>query len=40
MVPSPVSMPKLVEVVQWHKYRTADPARAWLLELLKASIGD
>jgi len=32
---APFSMPKLVEVIQWHRYRDADPGRIWLHTLLQ-----
>lgn len=35
IVPTPVPMPRLVEVVQWHKYRDRDPGRAWLQRVLR-----
>jgi LysR family nod box-dependent transcriptional activator len=35
MLPAPFEMPRLVEVIQWHKYREADPGRIWLHSLLK-----
>jgi DNA-binding transcriptional LysR family regulator len=35
ILPSPFPMPRLVEVIQWHKYREADPGRIWLHGLLK-----
>lgn len=37
IVPSPVPMPQVVEVVQWHKYRDRDPARIWLHTMLRAA---
>jgi hypothetical protein len=37
IVPSPVVMPQLVEMIQWHKYRDRDPGRAWLCDLLRAA---
>lgn len=38
ILPSPVVMPRLVEMISWHKYRDRDPGRMWLCELLKSSI--
>jgi LysR family nod box-dependent transcriptional activator len=35
ILPAPFQMPRLVEVIQWHKYRDADPGRIWLHTLLK-----
>jgi LysR family transcriptional regulator, nod-box dependent transcriptional activator len=40
ILPSPVVMPRLVEMIQWHKYRDRDPGRAWLFELLKSVVKD
>ena len=31
-------MPKMQQAVQWHKYRTQDPALVWLRELLHQSV--
>jgi LysR family transcriptional regulator, nod-box dependent transcriptional activator len=36
ILPSPVVMPRLVEMIQWHKYRDRDPGRVWLFEVLKS----
>jgi LysR family transcriptional regulator, nod-box dependent transcriptional activator len=30
----PFEMPRLVEMIQWHKYRDRDPGRAWMTEVL------
>jgi len=38
MLPSPMVMPRLVEMIQWHKYRDRDPGRIWLLNVLKSAI--
>jgi hypothetical protein len=35
---SPVTMPPLIEMIQWHKYRDRDPGRIWLFELLRAAL--
>jgi LysR family transcriptional regulator, nod-box dependent transcriptional activator len=32
ILPSPIEMPRLVEMIQWHKYRDRDPGRAWLCD--------
>jgi LysR family nod box-dependent transcriptional activator len=32
---APFPMPRLIEVIQWHKYRDADPGRVWLHTLLR-----
>jgi LysR family transcriptional regulator, nod-box dependent transcriptional activator len=37
ILPSPVVMPRLVEMIQWHKYRDRDPGRVWLFEVLKSA---
>lgn len=36
ILPAPMVMPQLVEMIQWHKFRDRDPARAWLVQLLKS----
>jgi len=38
VLPSPIAMPKLVEVLQWHRYRDADPGRIWLHEVLRSAV--
>jgi LysR family transcriptional regulator, nod-box dependent transcriptional activator len=38
MLPSPMDMPRLVEMIQWHKYRDRDPGRIWLFNLLKSAV--
>jgi LysR family transcriptional regulator, nod-box dependent transcriptional activator len=38
ILPSPVVMPRLVEMIQWHKYRDRDPGRVWLCDILKAAV--
>lgn len=35
VLPCPLSMPRIVEAVQWHKHVDADPAIVWLRALLK-----
>jgi DNA-binding transcriptional LysR family regulator len=37
ILPSPVEMPRLVEMIQWHSYRDRDPGRVWLFEVLRSS---
>jgi LysR family nod box-dependent transcriptional activator len=32
---APFELPTLVETIQWHKFRTADPGRRWLHHLLQ-----
>jgi len=34
VLPVPIEMPRLVEMIQWHKYRDRDPARVWLADVL------
>jgi LysR family transcriptional regulator, nod-box dependent transcriptional activator len=40
ILPSPLVMPTLIEMIQWHKYRDRDPGRTWLLEVLKSSVSN
>lgn len=35
LLPPPVEMPPLVEVIQWHRYNQLDPGLKWLLGVLK-----
>jgi DNA-binding transcriptional LysR family regulator len=37
VLPVPVEMPRLVEMIQWHQYRDRDPARIWLTDMLISS---
>ena len=37
ILPCPIAMPRLIEMIQWHKYRDRDPGRAWLFEVLKSA---
>jgi hypothetical protein len=37
ILPSPMAMPQLVEMIQWHKYRDRDPGRAWLCDVLRSA---
>ncbi len=39
LLPPPIEMPPLVEIIQWHKYSQADPALQWMLGVLKACAG-
>lgn len=34
ILPVPIEMPRLVEMIQWHKYRDRDPARVWMTQVL------
>ena len=38
IVPSPVALPKLQQSLQWHSYRTRDPALVWLREQLHSAV--
>jgi len=35
VVPTPMPIPKLTELIQWHAYRDSDSATIWLRQLLK-----
>jgi LysR family transcriptional regulator, nod-box dependent transcriptional activator len=35
LIPLPVALPPMTEVLQWHKYRDQDPAYVWLRGVLK-----
>jgi DNA-binding transcriptional LysR family regulator len=37
-VSSPIPMPQLQEMVQWHKYRDRDPGRIWMTEVLRSAV--
>jgi DNA-binding transcriptional LysR family regulator len=39
VLPVPLDMPKLVEMIQWHRYRDRDPGRIWMTDVLLASVG-
>ena len=34
LIPPPLELPKLVEVMQWHIHRDQDPANQWLRNVL------
>jgi LysR family transcriptional regulator, nod-box dependent transcriptional activator len=38
ILPVPVEMPRLVELIQWHKYRDRDPGRVWMTQVLTSSV--
>ncbi|HEY8538255.1 MAG TPA: LysR substrate-binding domain-containing protein, partial [Steroidobacteraceae bacterium] len=38
VLPMPVESPRLVEMIQWHKYRDRDPARIWMRAVLKDAV--
>lgn len=35
LLPSPIEIPRLVQAMQWHKYRTQDPGLVWLRQRLR-----
>jgi LysR family nod box-dependent transcriptional activator len=37
VLPVPVEMPRLIEMIQWHQYRDRDPARMWMTDVLTSS---
>jgi len=37
ILPVPIEMPRLVEMIQWHLYRDRDPARVWMTDVLISS---
>jgi len=37
IVPAPVALPRIVERMQWHRYRERDPGRMWLGTVLHAA---
>ena len=37
VLPTPFEFPRLVQAMQWHKYRTKDPGLTWLRERLRAA---
>jgi LysR family transcriptional regulator, nod-box dependent transcriptional activator len=37
VLPVPIEMPRLVEMIQWHQYRDRDPARIWLADVLTSA---
>jgi LysR family nod box-dependent transcriptional activator len=40
IVPSPVTMPTLVEAIQWHRYQDLDPGRIWMHDLLRRAAAE
>jgi hypothetical protein len=36
----PLALPPLEQAVQWHSYRTRDPALIWIRSQLKQAAGD
>jgi LysR family transcriptional regulator, nod-box dependent transcriptional activator len=39
ILPVPIEMPRLVEMMQWHKYRDRDPGRIWMTQVLTSAAG-
>jgi hypothetical protein len=37
VLPVPIEMPRLVEMIQWHVYRDRDPARVWMTDVLTST---
>jgi LysR family nod box-dependent transcriptional activator len=37
LLPPPMPMPRMIQCIQWHKYRTQDPGLLWLRQLLHAA---
>ena len=35
ILPVPIEMPRLVEMIQWHQYRDRDPGRVWMTGVLQ-----
>jgi hypothetical protein len=40
LLPLPIAMPPMVEMLQWHKVHDYDPANQWFRRLLRAAIDD
>ena len=40
LLPMPIAIPPMVEMVQWHEVHDYDPANQWFRRLLKEAIGD
>ncbi len=40
LLPMPIAMPPMVEMLQWHKVNDYDPASQWFRQLLKAAVND
>jgi len=40
LVPMPIAIPPMVEVLQWHKVHDYDPASQWFRRLLKEAVSD
>jgi LysR family transcriptional regulator, nod-box dependent transcriptional activator len=37
-LPSPVPLPRIQEMLQWHRYRQTDPGRAWLHQAVRSAL--
>jgi len=40
LVPMPIAIPPMVEMLQWHKVHDYDPANRWFRRLLKEAVSD
>jgi DNA-binding transcriptional LysR family regulator len=40
LVPMPIAIPPMVEMLQWHKVHDYDPANQWFRRLLKEAVSD
>jgi LysR family transcriptional regulator, nod-box dependent transcriptional activator len=40
LLPMPLAMPPMIEMLQWHKVHDYDPASQWFRRLLKAAVND
>lgn len=40
ILPVPLTIPKLEQAMQWHKYRALDPGLIWLRQLLRDAAND
>jgi DNA-binding transcriptional LysR family regulator len=40
LVPMPIAIPPMVEMLQWHRVHDYDPASQWFRRLLKETVGD
>ena len=40
LVPMPIAVPPMVEMLQWHKVHDCDPANQWLRRLLKETVSN
>jgi DNA-binding transcriptional LysR family regulator len=40
LIPMPIAIPPMVEMLQWHKVHDYDPASQWFRHLLKKAVSD